>query len=168
MDKNLQVVSKIFGLSLVVLGLLLALAWSAGKTVISIAQNPVQAGVPKFGGTDPEQVKSVQPANPKQKSTSGEIDLAVLVHISQQDSRSTNRKNESQWNRGPYNLVYAKKPSVPSRFGGSKSQDGSRIGFGSGSQFSTLGLIGIPTLVFSLLFVVMWGIISGKIQRILF
>lgn len=67
-----------------------------------------------------------------------------------------------------YNQVRVKRPSIPSRFdvpgnlkrSGEESKTGSPVGF--------VGLLGVPTLVFSLLFFVMWGIISGRIQRIMF
>ena len=145
-----------------------ALLWGYGKAALHLAQNRVNASISRFEETDSKQPKPVQPANSKKKSTSNEVDLKVSAPILERDSLPVGPMIEPELIPGTYNQVYAKKPSIPSRFDGSTVRDGQTIGPLEENQIPMLGLIGIPTLIFSLLFVVMWGIISGKIQRIMF
>lgn len=67
-----------------------------------------------------------------------------------------------------YNQVRAKKPSIPSRFDGKSGFDAGNENGDASQRMSVFKLLGLPTVVFGLLFFVMWGIISGRIQRIMF
>lgn len=77
-------------------------------------------------------------------------------------------ETEPELDAETYNQMRVKKPSIPNRFGTVIGQERSRNQSSDKTSVPMLGLLGVPTLVFSLLFFVMWGIISGRIQRIMF
>lgn len=164
---------------------LLALLSGYGKTVIRTAQSGVTATLKSrvegaSGDKDSEKSKPAQSdiRNPSDNGKSkdepvvGETDtergkLKVSTPLSETDANSNPSTSEPDLRRATYKQRYAKKPSIPSRYEGRDSANGYPLNNDNFGPLSTLGLIGIPVLVFGTLFCVMWGIISGRIRRIM-
>ena len=156
-----------------------ALLWGYGKTVIRMAQSGVTATLKsrvEGGSGDKESEKSKPAASdkgkPKDEPVVGETGtergkLKVSIPLSETDANSTPSISEPDLRSATYKQRYAKKPSIPSRFEGRDSANGYPLNNDKFGPLSTLGLIGIPVLVFGTLFCVMWGIISGRIRRIM-
>lgn len=94
--------------------------------------------------------------------------IANPVADGQGNERSPERKIEPQNTGESYNQVRAKRPSIPSRFDDPAFGSRPAASRKADVDFPFWGLLGVPSLLFSVLFFVMWGIISGKIQRIMF
>ena len=156
-----------------------ALLWGYGKTVIRMAQSGVTATLKSRveGGSGDKESEKSKPApsdqgKPKDEPVVGETGtergkLKVSIPLSETDANSTPSISEPDLRSATYKQRYAKKPSIPSRFEGRESANGYPLNNDNFGPLSTLGLIGIPVLVFGTLFCVMWGIISGRIRRIM-
>lgn len=66
-----------------------------------------------------------------------------------------------------YRSVRTRKPAIPGTSNTSQTQTASDSTDGQ-SQISMIRVLGIPSVLFLGLFVVMWGIISGRIERLMF
>lgn len=170
--------------------LLPALVWGYGKAVLRLTQKADGSSVEgesvtghkklqvqgQRNGTRKVDLKVSAPAQTGLSSDSEVVnrgkkakeDFAVKAKPSEVGRKEIDAKIEPDLPGGTYNQIRVKKPSIPSRFEATASNGGLQNSFRNESPFSFFGLLGVPTLVFSLLFFVMWGIISGKIQRIMF
>ena len=126
-----------------------------------VAENSVETVRVVEGDAKPNSVSKSGSAKvssePSANAKSAEVEKAELPGFVEPDLT-----NET------YNQVRAKKPSIPSRFDGQSGYDADNENGDVAQRTSVFKLLGLPTVVFGLLFFVMWGIISGRIQRIMF
>ena len=188
MDRKMECKSRMQFRGCLALLLVLVLIWSYGKTESRFAQVSQEASVEneaKQGQNQVEAEKTTTRSSVDLKVTApaqskGSSDSAAVTRSeTTSDTTSSGDAEEPGIERGPiksniepdlpeetYNQVRAKKPAIPSQFDG--ANQAARQRNVSSDPVSFLGLLGIPTLVFSVLFFVMWGVISVKIQRIMF
>lgn len=161
MDCNSKALSKTFFILLV----LPTLLWGYGKAVIRLAQNGVSPTLGQFDDRLPENNSDTKPKSEKKGSRNQ--GTPVSTPVVERDSHLPTPVIEPDLPVESYKQMKAKKPSIPPRFNGVNAANFESGVDHAGGNVSLLKLLGIPTVIFGALFFVMWGIISGKIQRIM-
>lgn len=119
--------------------------------------------------TENQPTSSRSPLNPRSKrATEKKPSIPEKTKDSGADFQVPPSISEPGSDPESYNQVRVRKPSIPSRFDGDDDSFGNRTAGKDREPVSLVGLLGIPTVLFGALFFLMWGIISGKIQRIMF